>query len=104
MCEFCLKHGEGRKWYLEAKNYSDDLGSDVSRRKTIASIFEHPEDVSKAMAKTQRLQTLPKFVRDFFIYLITRKQKKVHYGQVIPIEDVEKIFRLTNSIVRVACY
>ncbi len=104
MCEFCLKHGEGRKWYLEAKNYSDDLASDVSRRETITKIFEHPDEITKAVEKTDRLQTMPKFVRDFFVYLITRKQKKIHYGQVIPIEDVEKIFNMTSTIVRVACY
>ena len=104
MCEFCLKHGEGKKWYLEAKNYSEDLASDVSRRQMITQFFEHPEEPSKFVEKTERLQALPKFVRDWFVYLITRKQKKIHYGQVVPIEDVEKIFNLTNSIVRVACY
>jgi hypothetical protein len=25
MCEFCLEHGKGRKWYLEMKNYSAEL-------------------------------------------------------------------------------
>jgi hypothetical protein len=25
MCEFCTKHGEGQKWYLLMKNYSDEL-------------------------------------------------------------------------------
>jgi len=25
MCEFCTQHGEGRKWYLQMKNYSDVL-------------------------------------------------------------------------------
>lgn len=29
--------------------------------------------------------------------------KKVHFGQVVPIEDVEQIFDFVNSIVRVAC-
>ena len=29
--------------------------------------------------------------------------KKVHFGQVVPIEEVEKIFDFVNSIVRVAC-
>ena len=29
--------------------------------------------------------------------------KRVHYGQVVPIEDVERIFGMVNSIVRVAC-
>jgi len=25
MCEFCTKHGEGKKWYLQMKNYSLEL-------------------------------------------------------------------------------
>jgi len=104
MCEFCLKHAEGKKWYLEAKNYSDDLASDVNRRQMISEFFQHPDSVARAAEKTDKLEKMPKFVRDWFVYLITRKQKKVHYGQVLPIEDVEKIFDMTNSIVRVACY
>jgi hypothetical protein len=32
MCEFCVKHGEGKKWYLNVKNYSNDLLSDTRRR------------------------------------------------------------------------
>jgi Pyruvate/2-oxoacid:ferredoxin oxidoreductase delta subunit len=104
MCEFCLKHGEGKKWYLEARNYSEVLASDVNRRQMVSEFFEHPELAGQFVDKVERLQSLPKFVRDWFVYLITRQQKKVHYGQVVPIEDVEKIFDLTNSIVRVACY
>jgi NAD-dependent dihydropyrimidine dehydrogenase PreA subunit len=34
---------------------------------------------------------------------VTRKMKKVHFGQVVPIEEIEQIFGFTNSIVRVAC-
>ncbi|MDT8070272.1 MAG: 4Fe-4S binding protein [Terriglobia bacterium] len=104
MCEFCLKHGEGKKWYLEAKNYSADLASDVERRNLLKMMYENPEAVGKAVGKAESLQKLPKFVREWFVFMITRKQKKMHYGQVVPIEDVEKIFNLTNSIVRVACY
>jgi hypothetical protein len=28
MCEFCMEHGEGLNWYLDAKNYGEDLLSD----------------------------------------------------------------------------
>ncbi len=104
MCEFCLKHGEGKKWYLEAKNYSADLGSDIERRKLLKMMFQNPDAVGQAVEKAEGLQKLPKFVREWFVFMITRKQKKMHYGQVVPIEDIEKIFELTNSIVRVACY
>ncbi len=104
MCEFCLKHGEGQKWYLQAKNYSEDLASDVERRKMVQGFFAHQEDIPKFVEKADKMQTMPKFVRDWLVYMITRKQKKIHYGQVVPIEDVKKIFEITNSIVRVACY
>jgi len=43
MCEFCYKHGEGKKWYLQAENYSEDLMSDLRRRKFIKDFFESPE-------------------------------------------------------------
>ena len=25
MCEFCTKHGEEKKWYLQMKNYANEL-------------------------------------------------------------------------------
>ena len=28
MCEFCTAHGEGKKWYLEMKNYAEELAHD----------------------------------------------------------------------------
>ncbi|MHC4332743.1 MAG: hypothetical protein ACYSUV_03210 [Planctomycetota bacterium] len=27
----------------------------------------------------------------------------MHYGQVVPIEDIERIFGFVNSVIRVAC-
>ena len=42
MCEFCVKHGEGEKWYLQAKNYSDDLLSDIRRRRFIEESLLRP--------------------------------------------------------------
>ncbi len=35
---------------------------------------------------------------------MVNRQKKVHYGQVVPIEDVERIFGFVNSVVRLALY
>jgi hypothetical protein len=46
MCEFCHEHDEGKKRYLQAKNYSDDLLSDVRRGKFIEEFVSHPEEVA----------------------------------------------------------
>jgi len=104
MCEFCHKHGEGKKWYLQAKNYSEDLLSDLRRRKFIADFFSHPEDTAKEVAKLERLDRAPAFVRSVLTPYISNRRKKVHFGQVLPIEDVERIFGFVSSIVRLACY
>ncbi len=104
MCEFCLKHGEGKKWYLQAKNYSDDLLSDVGRRRFIEGFAtQNPEEVAGAVGRMENLEKLPRIVRGMLTRRVTRKMKKVHYGQVVPIEEVERIFEFIGSIVRVAC-
>ncbi|MGD0573275.1 MAG: 4Fe-4S binding protein [Sedimentisphaerales bacterium] len=104
MCEFCLKHGEGQKWYLQANNYSEDLLNDVRRRRMIESFAADGESTAKTIEKMNKLPNAPKFIQALVKRLIPRKMKKRHYGQVVPIEDIEKIFGFVNSIVRVACY
>ena len=106
MCEFCLKHGEGEKWYLQAKNYSDDLLSDVRRRRFIEGFADSEaiaREAARGFGQMDRLKKAPRFIRDMVKRNVTRKMKKVHFGQVVPIEEIEQIFGFTNSIVRVAC-
>lgn len=103
MCEFCLKHGEGKKWYLQAKNYSDELLSDIRRRRMIEEFFSNPGRLRIGIKHLNRLEKFPKFIRSMIGRIITGRQKKTHFGQVVPIEEIEKIFGFVGSIVRVAC-
>ncbi|MFH1219158.1 MAG: 4Fe-4S dicluster domain-containing protein [Candidatus Eisenbacteria bacterium] len=103
MCEFCHKHGEGRKWYLEAKNYSEDLLSDARRRKFIKGFFGEAGDFSDPTPQLEKMTKLPGFVRRVVTWNVNRKMKKIHYGQVLPLEDVEEVFGFVNSITRLSC-
>jgi Pyruvate/2-oxoacid:ferredoxin oxidoreductase delta subunit len=103
MCEFCLQHGEGKKWYLQAKNYADDLLSDLKRRRFIETFLADPEALAKEVHDLERLNKMPTFIRDIIGRLITRKMKKIHFGQIVPIEEIEQIFGFVNTITRVAC-
>jgi len=103
MCDFCVQHGHGKKWYLEAENYSEDLLSDVSRRNFIRDFFAHPEHLGRDSAQLDRLSQAPGFVRRAVSSALERRMKKWHFGQVLPLEDVEEIFGFVNSIVRVPC-
>lgn len=103
MCEFCHRHGEGKKWYLQAKNYSQDLLSDVRRRKMIRGFFSGEDQVSGDPASAEKLNRLPGFVQRAIKGRVTRRMKQMHFGQVLPLEDVEAIFGFVDSIARVPC-
>ena len=103
MCEFCLKHGEGKKWYLQASNYSDDLLGDIRRRRMIEEFFLNPNRLIKGIDFLKRLEKTPSFIRRTIGRIITGRQKKSHFGQVVPIEEIEEIFGFVSHIVRVAC-
>jgi ferredoxin len=103
MCEFCHKHGEGKKWYLQAQNYSEDLLSDIGRRKFISEFFQHPDEIKNNMANMNKFHKMPAFARAVLTPYMTNRQKKVHFGQVFPIEEVERIFDFVNSVIRLPC-
>jgi len=103
MCQFCVQHGEGKKWYLNARNYAEDLLSDVRRQKVIAGFFAPAESAGDALQQMEKAHTLPSFVRRAISNRVTRQAKKAHFGQVLPLEDVEEILGFVTSIVRLPC-
>jgi Pyruvate/2-oxoacid:ferredoxin oxidoreductase delta subunit len=103
MCEFCLKHAEGKKWYLQAENYSEDLLSDLRRRRFIEDFFSSPDRLADDTKRLDKLDKAPGFIQSLIRRIISPKMKKNHFGQVVPIEEIEQIFGFVNSIIRVAC-
>jgi ferredoxin len=120
MCEFCHEHGEGKKWYLQMKNYSEEL-----LHETLSA------DQQAIVEAPNRLDWSANFIEAFVLPAIQMKpeppkeaipenpdngpkpqpnigevlmRKKVnHFGQVIPIEDVEKVIDMVDSITRFPC-
>lgn len=108
MCEFCHQHGEGKKWYLNARNYAEDLLSDARRRKFIDQFNNiAPEKLFSIIegldSRMDRLNQMPGIVRRLMSWRAVNRQKQIHYGQVVPIEDIERILEFVNSLVRIAC-
>ncbi len=103
MCEFCHRHGEGKTWYLRAENYAEDLLSDLKRRDYLGRFFIRPERHRRGVDSLGRLDRSPAVVRRVLTRAITSRMKHHHYGQVVPLEDVGRIFDFVTSIVRLAC-
>lgn len=103
MCEFCVQHGEGKKWYLEMKNYSRELLAKDGRLAYIEDTRAHFEAThSRWLTALDTVRDIP-LVYSFVRRMATRHQKSGHWGQILPVEDVELVLDLQDSIVRLPC-
>jgi hypothetical protein len=108
MCEFCTEHGEGKTWYLQMRNYAVELlHQPLSAR-----------EAQCAGAET-RLEWANRFWQRFVMPAMSgvrpsaetgaltsqspEDDKVEHYGQVLPIEDVEHVLGMVDSITRMPC-
>jgi ferredoxin len=102
MCEFCVKHGDGEKWYFNMENYSLELQGEQEKIDYMLDFANHFE--ARVPAKLDWLERLKHspfhpVARPF----LTRSQKINHFGQVVPIEEVEKILSRLDNIARLPC-
>ncbi len=115
MCEFCTEHGEGKKWYLLMQNYAEELlheqlspeQKDIVEadtrfewNKRFFETFVWPATgkVPPVEEEPGEIQQPPPTESE-----IVAHRKVEHFGQVLPIEDVEKVIDRVDSITRMPC-
>ena len=111
MCEFCTKHGEGQKWYLQMKNYAaellhEELSADQQRTIGAPTRLEWNRLFIKyfvAPAGTGVTPPLPVEAAQPAPPRTLADRQFEHFGQVLPIEDVEQVIDRVDSITRMPC-
>lgn len=104
MCRFCVEHGEGERWYLQAKNYSADLDSDLRRREYIVGFIDgFGEMRANALVWADRLDRVPAPLSRLGKAAVSRHMQPNHFGQPVPIEECARIFDLATSITVIPC-
>jgi NAD-dependent dihydropyrimidine dehydrogenase PreA subunit len=105
MCQFCHQHGEGKKWYLNAENYTRELLSDLARRRYIIDFVGEVGslEITELRSSFDRAMKAPAWLRDMVYWSKQRRYRRDHFGQVVPMEDLERALDLTHSIVRLPC-
>ena len=104
MCQFCVQHGDGKRWYRNARNYALDLESDLLRRGYVVSFVRDFERTRRrALAGLGALRYLPSPIRDRVAEGISRRQQEVHFGQPVPLEQCEQMLALATHITRLPC-
>jgi len=103
MCEFCRKHGQGNRWYLNPDSYSDEMMEDPARRKLIEEVCGHGIDYY--MDLTSRVTNLARWpVLGSLVRMATRHlAPRQHGGQVVSLEDALEIVSLSRNFVLIPC-
>jgi NAD-dependent dihydropyrimidine dehydrogenase PreA subunit len=104
MCEFCVRHGDGKKWYLRAENYAQELLHDARRAKYIEDFI--PEVSAKAgrwLRVLDRANRLSPRLTQQVSRRTSRRMQAIHFGQVVPIEDVAAVLAIAGQVVRIPC-
>jgi len=102
-----MKHGAGGKWYLNAKNYSDQLAKELNLEEYLMEQWMNFEKVfiRKVMGMSSiglgyklKMPIIGRVIRwqlERMIHSESKNRKAIradgHFGQVIPIEDAKTI-------------
>ncbi len=104
MCEFCTKHGEGEKWFLNVRNYSEELLNDPGRRFMIKHFYkEYIDGGNSTITRLERMCRRDPRLLDRIRDPLIREMKPMHFGQVVAIEEVARILSICNTAVRLPC-
>jgi NAD-dependent dihydropyrimidine dehydrogenase PreA subunit len=103
MCEFCVQHGPGKKWYLVAQNYADKLAASEERKKFIHDFFKSYErNYRKNVRMTDIARKVP-FVREYAEKKLNNYFSQKHAGQVICLEDAVSICSIPGRVSVIDC-
>jgi len=87
---------------MAMENYSKDLINQNQRRKyAVEFINGFDKHVPKSIKQLDMIRRTP--LMKLAKPVLTHMQKEDHYGRVVPMEDVEKIFDMVQGAVRLPC-
>ncbi len=105
MCDWCIRHGQGKKWYLEKRNFvTKELFNEKKEIHDSLEWYLQNAEKSIALDMAKAAQYLPKPVIGRIVQRVVRKKiKESHQGQIIPIEEAASILNISSSAAIVSC-
>ncbi|MFB0563543.1 MAG: ATP-binding protein [Candidatus Lokiarchaeia archaeon] len=99
MCQWCIQHGEGKKWYLNIKNYARKM------YKARPTTPEMEADLARMLAQTVRDAVMKRGSPEWAQYKdqIEKLSHSIHFGQVVPLKDMKLIMDIAWPIATMTC-
>lgn len=103
MCQFCMQHGAGKKWYLSAQNYTEKLAASEGRESFIHNFFKNYErNYPRSIQLIDTAIKVP-LIKDFAEMKVNNYFKQKHAGQVISLEDAISICNIPGRVSVIEC-
>jgi heterodisulfide reductase subunit A-like polyferredoxin len=103
MCEFCQKHGQGNRWYLNPENFSDRLLEDPKRVATLEEVAGWGIDYYiDFTSKATKLINWP-VIGGAAKRIVNRMAPNAHGGQVVSLEDSLQLLEYARDFVLLPC-
>lgn len=103
MCEFCVQHGAGKKWFMNAQNYAEKLAETEDREVFIRNLFtDYGKKFDRNVRKTDLAFKLP-VVKGYASRQLERYYNEKHSGQVISLEDAINICSIPERVSIIDC-
>ena len=107
MSKWCFSHGtNGEKWYMNAKNYSNQLADEMNLKDYLSEQWQHYEQIyirkimgvsSKDLGYKLKMPIIGRVVRNMAENMIHSEKKHRnpmrgdgHFGQALPFEEEGK--------------
>ncbi|HUT81102.1 MAG TPA: 4Fe-4S binding protein [Candidatus Bathyarchaeia archaeon] len=103
MCDHCLKHGTAGKWYLNAKNYSNEIVEEYNLREFLLEQYTNFEQMSVrklngfnavGLGYKMQMPIIGRVVKHFAEQMLMSTKPPTdpfkaegHIGQVVPLDD-----------------
>jgi ferredoxin len=104
MCEFCTRHGDGRTWYLRAENYAQELLQDARRARYVEEFIPTiTAEAGRWLRLLDRASRISPRLTRWALRGRSERLQNVHFGQVLPLEDVAAVLAIAGQVVRLPC-
>lgn len=103
MCDHCLEHGSAGKWYLNAKNYSNEIVEEYNLREFLLEQYKNFEQISvrkvagfsaEGLGYKIQMPIIGRVVKHFAEKMLHSTKPPTnpfkpegHFGQVVPLDD-----------------
>lgn len=103
MCETCLKHGPAGKWYLNSRNYSNELAEELDLKEFLMEQYKNFEQMqvrkhygfnSKGLGYKLQIPIIGRLIKSIAEKMIQSTKTPSdpfnpsgHFGQVVPLDD-----------------